>query len=149
MTAVENWLITRLTTVTAISMMFIGSRSWPSATAQTDGGFSLAISFGPKRARRAAASVAPSPRFASLPNAATTAATSTACQDFVASCVVRGGDSSNWAMAISWSTRQLPVSRAGKRGGSPGRRQKSAARYPLGSIGGCSATPGRSTRPNG
>ena len=36
-----------LTTVTATSMMFIGSRSWSSATAQIEGGFSLTISFVP------------------------------------------------------------------------------------------------------
>ena len=34
-------------TVTATSMMFIGSRSCASATAHTDGGFSAVISFGP------------------------------------------------------------------------------------------------------
>ena len=37
----------QLTTTTAINMMFIGSRTWLSATSQTDGGFSLAISLGP------------------------------------------------------------------------------------------------------
>jgi hypothetical protein len=36
-----------LTKVTATSMMFIGSRSWSSATAHTEGGFSLTIWFVP------------------------------------------------------------------------------------------------------
>ena len=39
--------MTKLTAVTAMSMMFIGSRSCASATCQTDGGFSPVISFGP------------------------------------------------------------------------------------------------------
>ncbi len=47
MTAVENWLMTMLITITAISMMFMGSRSWPRATWTMEGGFSRAISFGP------------------------------------------------------------------------------------------------------
>ena len=46
-TPVETSPIAKLTTVTATSMMFIGSRSCCSATAHTDGGFSAAISFGP------------------------------------------------------------------------------------------------------
>ena len=36
----------KLTAATAMSMMFIGSRSCSSATCQTDGGFSLVTSFG-------------------------------------------------------------------------------------------------------
>ena len=51
----------KLTAVTAMSMMFIGSRSCSIATCQTDGGFSPVISFGPSRARRAAASAWVSP----------------------------------------------------------------------------------------
>ena len=46
-TPVETWPITKLTATTAISMMFIGSRSCCGATAHTDGGFSSAIWFGP------------------------------------------------------------------------------------------------------
>ena len=47
MIPVETSPIAKLTTETATSMMFIGLRNWPSATAHTDGGFSLVISFGP------------------------------------------------------------------------------------------------------
>ena len=47
MTPVETSPITKLTTVTATSMMFIGSRSCCSATAHTDGGGSPVISFAP------------------------------------------------------------------------------------------------------
>ena len=47
MIPVETSPIAKLTTTTATSMMFIGLRNWPSATAHTDGGFSLVISFGP------------------------------------------------------------------------------------------------------
>ena len=46
-TPVETSPITKLTATTAISMMFIGSRSCCAATAHIDGGFSLVISFGP------------------------------------------------------------------------------------------------------
>ena len=46
-TPVETSPITKLTATTAISMMFIGSRSCSAATAHSDGGFSLPISFGP------------------------------------------------------------------------------------------------------
>ena len=46
-TPVETSPMTKLTAVTAISMMFIGSRSCCAATAHTDGGFSRSIAFGP------------------------------------------------------------------------------------------------------
>jgi hypothetical protein len=39
--------MTKLTAVTAMSMMFIGSRSCSSATFQTEGGFSPVIWLGP------------------------------------------------------------------------------------------------------
>ena len=68
----------KLTTVTATSMMFIGSRTCCSATCHIDGGFSAVIWFGPKRVRRAAASAAVRPRSASDPAAATTALASSA-----------------------------------------------------------------------
>jgi hypothetical protein len=47
MTPVETCPMSRLTTTTAISMRFIGSRSCVAATTHADGGFSAAISFGP------------------------------------------------------------------------------------------------------
>ena len=47
-----------LTTTTATSIRFIGSRSCTAAIAQGDGGFSAVIAFGPWEASRAAASVA-------------------------------------------------------------------------------------------
>ena len=47
MTPVETCPISRLTTTTATSMMFIGSRSCAAAIAHADGGFSAAISLGP------------------------------------------------------------------------------------------------------
>ena len=47
MTPVETSPMSRLTTTTATSMMFIGSRSREAAIAQPEGGFSAAISFGP------------------------------------------------------------------------------------------------------
>ncbi len=43
MTPVETCPMTKLTAVTTISMMFIGSRSWVSATTRIDGGFSPLI----------------------------------------------------------------------------------------------------------
>ena len=72
MTAVETWPISRLTTTTATSMMFIGSRSCCRATAHSDGGFSAAIWFGPYRDNRDAASDRLKPRSASVSMAATT-----------------------------------------------------------------------------
>ena len=74
--AVGTSPIARLTTATATSMMFIGSRSCPSATAHIDGGFSLVIWFGPCCDNRAAASVTVRPTVSSEPMAATTAAAS-------------------------------------------------------------------------
>ena len=47
MKPVETSPIAKLTTVTATSMMFIGSRSCCSAMAHTDGGRSRSIAFGP------------------------------------------------------------------------------------------------------
>ena len=58
---VETSPIAKLTTTTATSMMFIGLRNWPNATAHTDGGSSLVISFGPNCSSRFAASPALSP----------------------------------------------------------------------------------------
>ena len=66
----------RLTTATATSMMFIGSRSCCSATDHSDGGFSLVIWFGPCCDSRVAASDAVRPTRSSEPSAATTAAAS-------------------------------------------------------------------------
>jgi hypothetical protein len=73
MRAVETSPMMMLTATTATSMMFIGSRSCCSATAQVDGGFSPVMRFGPYRFSRSAASPRPRPRSASVPNAATTA----------------------------------------------------------------------------
>ena len=42
MTPVETWPITKLTAVTAMSMMFIGFE-WTSAIANVEGGFSAVI----------------------------------------------------------------------------------------------------------
>ena len=78
MIPVDTSPIAKLTAVTAMSMMFIGSRSCSSATCQTDGGASPVISFGPLRASRAVASVWVRPWSASVPSAATTAASSCA-----------------------------------------------------------------------
>ena len=72
MTPVETSPISRLTTTTATSMMFIGSRSCEPAIAHTDGGFSAAISLGPYAESRLAASAPVSPDTASEPAAATT-----------------------------------------------------------------------------
>ena len=47
MTPVETSPITKLTTVTATSIRFIGSRNCCKATAHTDGGFSAVIWFDP------------------------------------------------------------------------------------------------------
>jgi hypothetical protein len=60
-TPVDSSPIARLTTTTPISMMFIGSRSCSSATAQIDGGGSPLISFGPCCWSRVAASAADRP----------------------------------------------------------------------------------------
>src|SRR5262245_17305957 len=77
-TPVETSPIAKLTTVTATSMMFMGSRSWASTISRTDGGFSPAISLGPSRASRASASARVRPAVASEPRAATTSAASRA-----------------------------------------------------------------------
>ena len=60
-------------------MMFIGLRNWPSATAHTDGGFSLVISFGPnslETLRRRPPAL--SPEVVSVPSDAATSAASRA-----------------------------------------------------------------------
>ena len=72
MTPVETSPMTKLTAVTATSMMFIGSRSCSSATAHTDGGCSRSIALGPWLASRAAASAALRPDAASDESPATT-----------------------------------------------------------------------------
>ena len=77
-TPVETSPITKLTATTAISMMFIGSRSCCAATAHIDGGFSSLISFGPYRASRAAASASVRPESASDSSPATTSLASRA-----------------------------------------------------------------------
>ena len=61
-----------LTTTTATSIRFIGSRSCTAASAQGDGGFSAVIALGPWEASRAAASAALRPRSASEPAPSTT-----------------------------------------------------------------------------
>ena len=76
MTAVETSPIRTLTTTTATSMMFIGSRSCRSATAHTDGGFSAAIWFGPYRVSRDAASESAKPALGVAAIAVTTRSTS-------------------------------------------------------------------------
>ncbi len=73
MIPVEISPIRKLTTVTPISMMFMGLRSWARATAMVDDGFSPAIAFGPRPASRAAASAVSSPLSASDTSATTTA----------------------------------------------------------------------------
>ena len=73
-TPVDTSPITRLTSVTAINIRFIGSRSWPSATATIDGGFSAAISFRPYVATRCPASASPRPCSPSEPSRASTSA---------------------------------------------------------------------------
>ena len=78
MMPVDTWPMATLTTVTAISMMFIGSRSWASATAHTDGGASPVIWFGPRRASRSAASAPVRPASTSEPADATTSSASRA-----------------------------------------------------------------------
>ena len=78
MMPVDTWPMTTLTTVTAISMMFIGSRSWASATAHTEGGSSPVIWLGPMRASRSAASAPVSPVSTSEPADATTSTASRA-----------------------------------------------------------------------
>ena len=72
MTPVETSPMSRLTTTTATSIRFIGSRSCTAAIAHGDGGFSAVIAFGPWDASRAAASVALRPVPASEPAAAST-----------------------------------------------------------------------------
>jgi len=76
MIPVDTSPIAKLTTTTATSMMFIGLRNWPPATAQTDGGFSLAISLRPNLDSRLAASSELSPSVASVPSDAATSGTS-------------------------------------------------------------------------
>ena len=73
-TPVETSPMSRLTTTTATSIRFIGSRSCTAAIAHGEGCFSAVIAFGPWDARRAAASVALRPVPASDP-----AASSTSC----------------------------------------------------------------------
>ena len=71
---VDTCPMTKLTTVTATSMRFIGSRSWISATANIDGAGSPAIWFGPCCESRCAASDAVSPRSGSVRRPAATSA---------------------------------------------------------------------------
>ena len=62
MIPVDTSPISRLTTTTATSMMFIGSRSWSRAILQADGGFSAAISLAPNFVSRLARPLPPSGR---------------------------------------------------------------------------------------
>ena len=77
-TPVETSPISRLTTTTATSMMFIGSRSCWAATTQIDAGCSAAISFGPYDASRDAACEPVNPDTTSDPAAATTSSAASA-----------------------------------------------------------------------
>ena len=77
-TPVDTCPMAKLTTVTAMSMMFIGSRSWVSAILITDGGFSPVILFGPYRDNRDDASEVVRPVDRSDPSPAATSAASTA-----------------------------------------------------------------------
>ena len=70
--------ITKLTAVTAMSIMFIGSRIWVSAITRTDGGFSPVILFGPYRAGREAASAMDNPAEVLIPAFAAGSATAQA-----------------------------------------------------------------------
>ena len=72
MTPVDTSPMAKLTTVTAISIRFIGSRSCCNATRSTDGGCSAAISLGPNVTSRVAASAAVSPFEGSDPRWVTT-----------------------------------------------------------------------------
>ena len=83
----------KLTAVTAINMMFIGSRNCFSATRSTDGGFSAMIWFGPNRDSRAEASAAVNPIDGSDPNPAATSAASRAY----------GGGAVGWALPAGQS----------------------------------------------
>ena len=74
-TPVDTSPMRRLTTTTATSIRFIGSRSSPAAIAPAEGGFSAVIALGPWEASRAAASVALRPDPASEPAAASTTST--------------------------------------------------------------------------
>ena len=78
MMPVDTWPMATLTMVTAISMMFIGSRSWATATSHTEGGGSPAIWLGPSRASRSAASAPVRPESASERADATTSSASRA-----------------------------------------------------------------------
>ena len=78
MIPVDTSPISRLTTTTATSMMFIGSRSWSRAILQADGGFSAAISLAPNLVSRSAASPAVRPAATSEPAAATTSSAASA-----------------------------------------------------------------------
>jgi hypothetical protein len=76
--------MTKLTAMTATSIRFIGSRSWASAIADTDGGFSPLIWLGPYCASRDVASAWVRPFSASLPKAERTADSS--CANQLAAC---------------------------------------------------------------
>ena len=71
-TPVETSPMSRLTTTTATSMRFIGSRSCTAAIANGEGGFSAVIALGPCDASRASTSAALRPDPASEPVAAST-----------------------------------------------------------------------------
>ncbi len=71
-TPVETSPMRKLTTTTATSMRFIGSRSWLPAIAHTEGGFAPAIWFAPYFESRFAASAAVRPAEGSDPTDATT-----------------------------------------------------------------------------
>ena len=105
MIAVDTSPMIRLTTVTAISMRFIGSRIWSIAIAHTDGGFSPAIRFCPYRDRRAAASDLLSPRSASLSIAVTTWAAS--CANHGCALSVEAGGRCSTVLAVSVIGRPL------------------------------------------
>ena len=74
MTPVDTSPMSRLTTTTATSMRFIGSRSSSAATTHGDGGFSAVISLRPWLASRLAASAAERPLVGCEPAAARTSA---------------------------------------------------------------------------
>ena len=96
-TAVETCAMSRLATATTASMMFMGSRSWDSATTQIDGGFSLVSLFGPVSCRRRAASRWVRPLRTSAPKSATTCSGGSRYGGSASALTVR------WAGTVGWA----------------------------------------------
>src|SRR5690349_9953589 len=131
-----------------MSMIFIGLRSWISAIANIEGGFSAVIRFGPHWARRAADSAPVNPTDESDPNAVTTSAAFRAYGRGAAESVSPGPTATSLPLTLpifgSPLATMIPAGH-GEEGTVPQCSKGEGSLPPFSAMGAASAAPGRVT----